>query len=136
MRRSIWNFWFIFGLVVTVIGVYMIVNQIVLNRRCTEQTQGLIVAGKMFEKEAAMMLTFKVNGESYRLPFSYSDKMSVGDTVTVVYNPSKINRYNCYISEDTSNTFKMGILCIVSGFLLMLAGYAVHRGWVTETRYL
>ena len=95
MNRGIWNFAFIFGLVFTVVGALMLLNQMRLSFQCTERTTGMIKNGDIWNREAALMLTFAVNGEEYRQPFSYSNKMSEGMTVTVVYNPSKISRHSC-----------------------------------------
>ena len=74
------------------------------------------------------MLNFSVNGEEYRLPFSYSDKMSEGMAVTVVYNPSKISRHSLYILEDKPNGIKIGIICAIGGIIAMLIGYGVSIG--------
>ena len=132
MNRSIWNFAFIFGLIFTVVGVLILLNQMRLYFQCTERTKGMIENGDISNREAALMLTFAVNGEVYRLPFSYSNKMTEGLTVTVVYNPSKINRYSCYILEDAPNSIKIGIICIISGIIAMLIGYGVSIGLFTE----
>ena len=78
------------------------------------------------------MLTFAVNGEDYRLPFAYSNKISAGMAVTVVYNPSKISRHSTYILEDAPNTIKIGIICVIAGIIAMLIGYGVSIGLFTE----
>ena len=135
MNQSIWNFWFVFGILITAASVCILINQVVLHFRCTEKTKGLIVQGDFHKRESALMLIFTVEGEGYRLPFAYSDKISVGDIVTVVYNPLKINRYSCYILEDVSHTRKVAIICAIGGIVSMLAGYGVHVGWFIETRY-
>ena len=132
MNRGIWNFAFIFGLVFTVVGVIMLLNQMRMSFQCTERTNGMIENGNIWNGEAALMLTFTVNGEAYRLPFGYSNEMSEGMTVTVVYNPSKISRYSCYILEDAPNTIKMGIACVIGGIIFMLIGYGVSIGLFTE----
>jgi len=134
MRNSIWNVWFIFGLFFVVIGAGVLLNQWMLHRRCTERTQGVIEQGVFSAREAAMMLTFTVDDEAYRQPFGYSNAMNIGDVVTVVYNPAKINRSNCYILEDVPNLRKMGIICMAAGMVFMMAEYAVQRGWFIETK--
>ena len=135
MKSSILNFWFIFGFIITAVGICILLSQFIRHRICTEQTQGIIVAGDFLNREAALMLTFTVNGEDYRQPFGGSDSFKPGDVVTVVYNPSKINRYNCYVLEDKSNLRTMGIICISAGIFLMLAGYGVYKGWFIETKH-
>ena len=128
MNKKIWNAAFIFGLVFAVIGVLMLFNLFRLKLQCTEKTNGLIVEGDIFNKEAAVMLTFTVNGENYRLPTSYSDKMTGGLAVTVFYNPSKIGGYSLYILEDVPNTVRMAVICIIAGIIAMLLGYGVSIG--------
>ena len=135
MNRGIWNFAFIFGLVFTVVGALMLLNQMRLSFQCTERTTGMIKNGDIGNREAALMLTFAVNGEEYRQPFSYSNKISEGMTVTVVYNPSKISRHSCYILKDAPNTIKMGIICVIAGIIAMLIGYGVSIGLFTEIRH-
>gem|GEM_PF-1368168 len=132
LNRKIWNFAFIFGLVFTVAGILMLLNQMRLRFQCTEKTIGVIKDGDIFNREAALMLTFAVNGEDYRLPFAYSNKMSAGMAVTVVYNPSKISRHSTYILEDAPNTIKIGIICVIAGIIAMLIGYGVSIGLFTE----
>jgi len=132
LNRKIWNFAFIFGLVFTVAGILMLLNQMRLRFQCTEKTIGVIKNGDIFNREAALMLTFTVNGQDYRMPFSYSDKMSAGMTVTVVYDPLKISRHSSYILEDAPNTIKIGIICVISGIIAMLIGYGVSIGMFTE----
>ena len=132
MSRSIWNFAFIFGLVFAVIGILMLLHHAILRSQCTERTSGRVESGDIRNREAALMLTFTANGEAYRLPFSYSNKISVGDTVTVAYNPAKISTYSLYILEDAPNTTKMGIICIVAGVVGMLIGYGVSMGLFPE----
>ena len=135
MKRKIWNFVFIFGSVFTVAGILMLLNQMRLHFQCTERTIGMIKKGDFFNGEAALLLTFAVNGEEYRLPFGYSDKMSEGMTVTVVFNPSKISRHSLYILEDAPNIIKMGIICVIGGIIAMLIGYGVSIGLFTEIWY-
>ena len=83
------------------------------------------------------MLTFTANDEEYRLPFSHSNKISEGMTVTVAYNPEKIESYlnSFFILEDVPNAIKMGIICIVSGFIAMLVGFGAYIGLYPEIRY-
>ena len=135
MNSSIWNIWFIFGVIFISVGVLALLNQIILYFRCTEKTEGMIVRGVFLDKEAALMLTFTTKGQEYRLPFGHSNEMSEGDTVTVFYSPDKISRYSCYILEDVTNFRKMAIICIIGGLVSMLAGYGLFVGWFTETRY-
>ena len=136
MNRGIWNFAFVFGLVFTVVGVLMLLNQMRLSFQCTERTEGIIDSGDIWNKEAALMLNFKVDAEKYRLAFSYSHEIHVGMTVTVVYNPAKISRHSCYILEDAPNTIKMGIICIIAGIIAMLVGYGVSIGLFKEVWYI
>ena len=131
MNNEIWNLPFVFGLVFTVIGILMLQSQIRKNNQCTEKTNGLIVRSDLWNREAALMLTFTANGENYRLPFSYSHKMSEGMAVTVVYDPYDISRRSCYILEDARNSIKMGIICIFAGIVFMLIGYGVSIGLFT-----
>ena len=136
MNRGIWNFAFVFGLVFTVVGVLMLLNQMRLSFQCTERTEGIIDSGDIWNKKAALMLNFKVDAEKYRLAFSYSHEIHVGMTVTVVYNPAKISRHSCYILEDAPNTIKMGIICIIAGIIAMLVGYGVSIGLFKEVWYI
>ena len=112
------------------IGVFMLVNYVWLSFWCTEKTEGIVVSGDIWKKENELMLTFSANGEQYRLPFSYSDKMTVGTSVTVAYNPEKIETYlnSFYILEDVPNTKKIAIFCIIGGIIAMLVGYGVSIG--------
>ena len=134
LNRGIWNFAFIFGLAFTVIGVLILLSHARLSSQCTERTRGLIVKGDLQNNEYGLMLTFSANGEAYRLPFSYSSKMTEGLAVTVVYNPSKIGTYSLYILEDVSNAIKMAIICIGAGCVAMLIGYGVSIGLIPEVR--
>ena len=138
MNRSIWNFWFVFGLVFAVIGLLILLNQAILRVRCTERTTGMIVNGNLQNREFALMLTFTANGEEYRLPFSHSNKMSAGMAVTVAYSPHKIDGYwnSFYIVEDTANTGIMAIICIIGGIIFMLGGYGVSIGLFTEVWHI
>ena len=129
MSQSLFNVWFIFGLAISAINVFILVRQSLKHLRCTETTQGWIVMGNVNEKEAHLMLTFRVEGEEYRLPFGHSNKMLVGDVVTVVYDPTKINRNSYYIREDVTNMRKVSIICIIGGVFLMSVGYVVYAGW-------
>jgi len=135
MKSSIFNFAFIFGLIIAAVGICILLSQFIRHRICTEQTQGIIVAGDFLNREAALMLTFTVNGEDYRQPFGGSTDFKPGDIVTVVYNPSKINRYNCYILEDKSSLRTIGIICVFGGIVFMLIGFGVYKGWFIETKH-
>ena len=132
MDNSIWNFAFIFGLVFVVAGILMLLHQITLKSRCTEKADGLIMEGDIWNKEAALMLTFTAKGRYYRLPFPHSNRMSAGMSVTVIYNPDKISSYSCYILEDAPNSIKMGLICIGGGIIAMLIGYGVSMGLFPE----
>jgi hypothetical protein len=137
LNRSIWNFAFVFGLVFTLIGIFMLIHPVFLRTRCTEKTNGMIVSGNLWNRENKLMLTFTVNGEDYRLPFSYSEKMSAGMAVTVAYNPHKIQTYlnSFYVLEDVNHSRTMGIICIIAGFIAMLIGYGVSIGLFVEVWY-
>jgi len=132
MNHNIFNFAFVFGLAFTLIGIIILLSQFIVMLRCTEQTQGLVVRGKFIENEAALMLTFTVDEQYYRIPFSHSDKISEGDTVTVAYNPVKITQNTIYIVDDTADTRIMGIIAIIAGIISMLIGYGVYIGLFTE----
>ena len=132
MDHSIWNTFFIFGCAVTVFSVCVLINQFVLNLRCTEKTKGMIVRGVSHEREPAMMLTFTVEGKSYRLPFGDNSKMSPGDNVTVAYNPRKINRSSCYVMEDVSNSKRIAVIGTIIGIVSMLVGYGMFIGLIAE----
>ena len=134
MNRGIWNLAFVFGLVFMAIGVFMLVNYVLLSFRCTERTEGLVVDGDIWKNENELMLTFSANGDQYRLPFSYSNKMTVGTSVTVAYNPEKIETYlnSFYILEDVPNTKKMAVICIGGGIIAMLVGYGVSIGLIEQ----
>jgi len=133
---SIWNFWFIFGLIIFAVDAAVLIKQFILRTLCTETTQGVIVPGNFAARESAMMLTFTVDYEDYRLPFGYSNKISAGDTVTVAYNPVKITRHSCYIVEDVPNLRRMAVICTIAGIVFILLGYGVSIGLFTENIYL
>ena len=132
MKRGIWNFAFIFGLVFTIVGIIMLLNQLRLNYQCTERTTGVIDKGNILGGEASVMLNFKVNGEQYRMPFGYSNVVYESMTVTVAYDPANINRHSCYILEDAPNTIKVGFACAVGGVIFMIVGYGVSIGLFSE----
>ena len=116
-KNSIWNFWFVAGLVLLAIGGYLLINRFILHRRCTEYTQGKIVTGNVLHPgEFARMLTFAVNGTYYRLPFSGGNSFVSGDVVTVFYNPTKIDRHSYYVLEDRFNLKVLGIIAVNSCF--------------------
>ena len=128
--RSIWNKWFIFGLVFTVIGTLILAHQFLSKYYCSEQTEGLIGVDYQFGLPYKT-LTFTANGEKNTLLLYGSLDFSEGDTVTVFYNPSNIKRY--YILEDKTNNKIVGIACTIGGIIFMLAGYGVSIGLFTES---
>ena len=128
MQGSLFNFWFLFGLLIAAAGVFVLFGQFILRRHCTETATGFIEAGNFRAKEAALLLRFSVNGKEYHLPFVHSHKMSVGDTVTVAYNPSNINRHSCYVVEDVPNIRAVSLICLAGGLVFMLIGYGVAVG--------
>ena len=132
--KSIWNAAFIFGLVFTVIGIVLLLNRVIQHQRNTEQTQGIVVAGSFADRESALMLTFTANGEAYRLPYGGTNKTSVGDVVTVFYNPAKITQNSFYVLEDQSIVRILTIAALAGGIVFMLIGYGVHMGWFVETK--
>ena len=130
------NIWIVMGLGFGAIGLIILLQQFILHRICTGRAEGLIVAGVPFQAgEAARMLTFTANGEKYRLPFSGGNKFTAGDTVTVVYYPSYINRFSYYITEDRSNLRILGIVFTVAGIISILGGAGGNYGWFTERRH-
>ena len=128
--RSIWNFWFIFGLFFTAIGIFILIQQIFLHIKCTEQTEGHIGLAHQFNIPYPT-LTFTANGEEYSTPLSGSKNFSEGDTVTVFYNLYNIKHY--YIQEDKSNNRIVGIGCTIGGIIFILAGYGVSIGLFTTS---
>ena len=119
----------IMGFGFALIGAAILVSQFVLHLRCTEQTKGTLVSGNLFQGgQSALMLEFTVKGEAYRLPVGESSAYQYGDTVTVNYNPTRINRHNFYISEAVITLRVLGIACLAAGALFVVVGGA-YRGW-------
>ena len=68
-------------------------------------------------------LTYTANGIEYAIPFSGSDTIKAGQTVTIYYNPSNPKSY--YILEDKSNAKIVGIAFIIGGIVFTVIGYLV-----------
>ena len=131
MKDSIWNIWFIFGLIFAVIGVFILIKQYVFHKQCTEQTQGNIGISYQFGIPY-MTLNFAINGEEYTKPLSGSNNFSEGQAVSVAYNPSNIKQY--YIVEDKSNSMIVGIALTIGGIIFMLIGYGLYTGFFPESQ--
>ena len=131
MNPSIWNKWFVFGLIFTVVGITILLQQYIFHKQCTVQTQGLIGTSYQFGLPYKT-LTFMANGEEYTTPFSYSKDFPEGETVSVFYKPS--NKKHFYIADDTSSILRVGIICCIGGIIFMLCGYGLHIGLFTERR--
>ena len=129
--RSIWNIWVIIGLSFTVIGIYILLNQFILYRQCTEQTQGIIGTAYQLGMQYRT-LNFTVNGEEYTEPLSESNYFSVGQTITIVYNPNNLKQH--YIFEDKPNISIVGLGVTIGGIILMLCGYGLYTGFFPESQ--
>ena len=128
--RSIWNFAFIFGLVFTLIGANMLLQHYLYRVQCTAKAEGITGTGYQFGLPYKT-LVFTAEGQTYDGPLtSYSENITEGQTVTVIYNPSNIKKY--YLLEDESNTFKLGIAVTIGGILFMLVGCGVYIGLFEE----
>jgi len=128
--KSIWNAAFIFGLVFTLIGANMLLQQYIYRVQCTAKAEGKTGTGYQFGMPYKT-LVFTANGETYDGPLtSYSQNITEGQTVTVVYNPSNIKKY--YLLEDESNVFQLGIFVTIGGIIFMLVGYGVYIGLFEE----
>ena len=127
--KSIWNFAFIFGLGALAIGLFLLIQQYILHRRCTVETQGLSGIAYQF-KLPYRTLTYKAGDEELSMPLSGSNDLVEGQTVTVVYDPDNTKRH--YIIEDTSTVRILGIAFTIGGIIFMLCGYGVSTGLFQE----
>ena len=129
--KSIWNVWFIFGLCALAIGLFLLIQQYVLHRRCTVETQGLIGIAYQF-KLPYRTLAYKAGDEELSMPLAGSDDLVEGQIVTVVYDPANTKRH--YIVEDISTIRILGIAFTIGGIIFILCGYGVSIGFFQEVR--
>ena len=130
--NSIWNKLFIFGLVFTVAGILILLQQNLYHRQCTEKTQGIIGTAYQYNLPYKTITFSTTKGEEHTLPLYGSNEFPDGEAVTVSYNPNNIKRYR--IAEDKFNIMRIGIICIVGGVIFMLCGYGVSIDLFTETK--
>ena len=127
--RSIWNIFFIVGLVACGFGLSLLVWQMYTQRSCSEHSEGLIrtayqqIAGKDIPYKE---LVYTVKGKEHCTPFSGSDTFDIGDRVTVRYNPGDPAKF--FILEDKSNTRTIGLAFSIGGLVCSLIGYGVYLG--------
>ena len=129
--KSIWNSAFIFGLCALTVGLFLLIQQYFLHRRCTAETQGLIGIAYQF-KLPYRTLAYKAGNEELSMPLSGSDELVEGQIVTVYYDPANTKRH--YIAEDTSIVRILGIAYTIGGIIFMLCGYGVSIGLFQEVR--
>jgi len=123
--KSLWNAFFIFGLVCAVFGASWLSLQIIKRKQCTAKVEGAISTCYSHGLPYPGLI-YTVGGVEYSKPFSGSNEISVGQIVTVVYNPSNPKQF--YIAEDKSTAKILGIAFACGGLVFMLVGYGHHRG--------
>jgi hypothetical protein len=112
-------------LVCAVFGASWLSLQIVRQKQCTAQVNG-IISTCYWHGAPYLGLTYMVDGIEYSKPFSGSDTFSAGQAVTVVYKPSNPERY--YIAEDKQNARILGLAFAFGGLVFVLIGYGHYRG--------
>jgi len=119
------------ALIFIIITLKNIIVRTVKKRRCTEVTTGVISDVKEFvrrrhnyvTREYIPTVTYTVNGEEYSKIYTkayHSGTYTVGQTVEIMYNPSKPAEIN---KKGMSN--KTDIVMLIIGIAIGLIGVAV-----------
>ena len=124
----------IVGIVFVGVGIFLYTHGAHLKKVCTSSNQATVVDFEQDIDNESNSITYypiveyEVNGKKYNSRYSTGDtthKYSVGQKITILYNPDNPNEY--YIEGDNSDNIGAYICIGVGGLVTILGIYTLIK---------
>ena len=124
----------IFALIFVAMGVVALIGGVQQRRRCSASAAGTVSAvhSRVLEKGKRKVnvytpeFKFEAGGHTYTMRSSFTSmrrEFKEGQAVTIRYDPA--DPKVAYVSDDTNNSSRGGIMCVCFGLMLAIAAVAL-----------